>query len=72
MSESKEQVELRKAQAVFMKELNDFLVNGPLKLAPDGANQVTRAMLVNTMRSVQGQNLEALDELARDYLVEKQ
>lgn len=69
MNETNEQAELRKAQAVFMKELNDYLVTGPLKLAQEGATQVTRAMLVNTMRSVQGQNLEALDELARDYLM---
>jgi hypothetical protein len=32
MSETAEQVELRKAQAVFIQQMNDYLVNGPLKL----------------------------------------
>jgi hypothetical protein len=51
--------------------MNEFLVNGPLKLGQEGATLVTRSLVVNTMRSVQVQNLEALDELARDYLVNK-
>jgi len=51
--------------------MNDFFINGPLKLSQEGATTVTRNMVVNTMRNVQHQNLESLDELARDYLVEK-
>ena len=62
---------MRTAQAVFIQQMNEFLVNGPLKLGQEGATLVTRSLVVNTMRSVQVQNLEALDELARDYLVNK-
>jgi len=63
--------DLRTAQAVFIQQMNEFLVKGPLKLGQEGATLVTRSLVVNTMRSIQVQNLEALDELARDYLLNK-
>ena len=52
MSETADQAELRKAQAAFIQQMNDYLVNGPLKLGQEGASIVTRSLVVNTMRSV--------------------
>ena len=71
MSETEQQVELKKAQANFIKLLNDYMQTGPLQLAPEGANIVTQKFVVTSMRSLQMQNLESLDELTRDYLLEK-
>ena len=41
MNETEQQAELRKAQANFIKLLNEYLQTGPLKLAPEGASLVT-------------------------------
>lgn len=49
---NKEQADLKLAQSEFIRQMNEYLVNGPLKLSAEGANVVTRNFVVSIMRGV--------------------
>ena len=64
--------EYREAQRNFMTLYQDFLINQGVRVAPGVAQLATQKMMVGAAQMVAGKNLEDLNELARDYIVNKE
>ena len=61
--------EFREKQMRFAQLYGEFLTQGKLELVEEGSQLVKNKFLMNTAKVIQGQNLEDLNDLARDYLV---